>query len=74
VNWKYNESSFDKTSQAGNPTAIFTAGKGVVHAGFAATIKARAQGERVAAKQISSGRNADGHPLSFDSRCNTKIA
>jgi hypothetical protein len=74
VNRKYNESGFDETSQASNPTAIFTAGKGVVHTGVVAAIKAGTQGERIAEKQISSGRNPAAYRLSFDSRCNTKIA
>jgi hypothetical protein len=74
VNRKYNESSLDEISQAGNPAAIFTAGKGVVHTGFAAALKAGIQGERIAGKQISSGSNPNRYRLSFNPRCNAKIA
>ena len=74
MNGKYNESSLDETSQADNPAAIFTAGKGVVHTGFAAAIKAGIQGERIAEKQISSGSNPHRYRLSFDPRGNSKIA
>ncbi len=74
MNRKYNESSLDEISQAGNPAAIFTAEKGAVHTGFAAAIKAGIQSERITEKQISSDRNPHGYWLSAGLRCNTKIA